>query len=126
MPDDTIRPSLEAATWVNHWVDQNLPPDPTDGVAWRYAVGCTTTLAMPRLAPLLEYIGMAVSEHKLSPLDMLLIGNMITDVSQQKWNRSIAPEMRQYLNQRYSATKDVAEEYVEQFSVNGLPTAAPD
>jgi hypothetical protein len=37
---------------------------------------------MPRLAPLFEYVGMAVSQHQLSPLDMLLIGKIITESSQ--------------------------------------------
>jgi hypothetical protein len=80
---------------------------------------------MPRLAPVLEYLGTAVSTFKLSPLDMLLLGSMVTEASQYKWNKWIAPEKRQYLSQVYSATKDVAEDYVDTFRENGFPPDYP-
>ena len=118
MPDDTFGPPIDwTADWVNHWVDQNLPPDPTDSVAWRYAVGCTETLARPRLMPVIEVLRLAVLDHKLTPLDALLLGNMVIAVTQHQWNRKIALEKRQYLSQIYAATADVAEDLIE----NGIP-----
>jgi hypothetical protein len=75
---------------------------------------------MPRLAPVLEYLGTAVSTFKLSPLDMLLLGSMVTEASQYKWNKCISPEKRQYLSRVYSTTKDVAEDYVDTFRENGF------
>jgi hypothetical protein len=126
MPDDTPPPSsLDAPEWINHWIDQSLPPDPIDAIAWRYAVGCTTAISMSRLMPVLEYLGTAVSTYRLSPLDMLLIGNMLTEATQNKWNRWIAPNKRQHLFQIYSATKDVAEDLVETFRENGFPPNYP-
>jgi hypothetical protein len=114
MPDDeSTRPLPNAAEWINQWVDDNLPPDPTDTVAWRYAVGCTETLARTRLAPVLELLRIAVLDYKLTPLDGLLLGNMVVEVTQHIWNRGIAPEKRQYLSQIYSASRDVAEDLVE-------------
>jgi hypothetical protein len=67
--------------------------------------------------PVIEILRLAVLDHKLTPLDALLLGNMVIAVTQHQWNRKIALEKRQYLSQIYAATADVAEDLIE----NGIP-----